>query len=220
MKRSMIVVVSLLTFFPLCLQAQAQDREAEKIMDKLSKAIASYKCLYFEYTLRIEDVQLNTSELRYGKVLTKGNKFKLSTNNLDVYSDGTNQWQYLKEENEVTVSLADPESDDLMSNPVGFITGNRKEYKQSLKGEVNEGDLVLTEIDFYPRDLKTPYSYVRVRINEKKQVPYSIKYVGKDGVHYTIRINNYAPDTDVPDDGEFVFDVAKHQDVIVNDLRG
>lgn len=210
------IAVILLFALPASLVAQ---KDVDKILNRMSEKIASFKCLYFEYTVRTEDTHQQTSELQYGKVLAKGKKFRMTTANVELYCDSITQWQYLKQEKEVVISLADPETDDFMVNPTGFITGDRKNFKQSLKGKVMEDGIDLTEIDFYPRDLKTPYAYIRTRIDEKRQLPYSIKYVGKDGVHYTIKINSHSSDIEMPDDSEFVFDVTKYQDITVVDLR-
>jgi outer membrane lipoprotein-sorting protein len=190
----------------------------DEVLDKLAETIASYKCLYLEYTLKTEDFHLETSELQDGKVMMKGSKYKVSTKDLDLYSDGLTQWQYLKEDNEVMISLADSAS-DIITNPLGFILGDKKEFKRKLKGEVNEDGFDLLEIDFYPWDLKTPYSCIRIRIDGSRQKPYSIKYVGKDGVHYTVKIKNYSPNIDIPEDGEFIFKSSKHPGVEIVDLR-
>jgi outer membrane lipoprotein-sorting protein len=211
-----IVFVLSLILLPFFAVSQ---KNVEEVLKKLSGTISSYKCLYFEYTLQTEDIRLKTSTLQDGKVLMKGNKYRLSTEDVDLYNDGVTQWQYLKENNEVMISLSDSAS-DIMTNPIGFIMGDKKEFKQKLKGEIIEDGLTLLEIDFYPWDLKTPYSYIRVRINEKKQMPYSIRYVGKDGVNYSIKIKNYTPDIeDIPVDTEFVFDTSKYQGIEIVDLR-
>ncbi|MDR2026658.1 MAG: outer membrane lipoprotein carrier protein LolA [Prevotellaceae bacterium] len=212
MRRIVVISLILLPFF-----ANSQ-KDVKEVLDKLSETVRSYKCLYFEYTMTIEDRHLNTSEMQDGKILMKGNKYRLSTKDTDIYCDGATQWQYLKEDNEVMISLPDSTS-DIVTNPLGFILGDRREFKQKLKGEVVEDGFNLLEIDFYPRNIKMPYSYIRVRIDDGRHKPYSIKYAGKDGVHYTIKIKNYTPDADIPDDGEFVFDASKHPDVETVDLR-
>jgi outer membrane lipoprotein-sorting protein len=201
--------------FPVFANSQ---KGVDEILDKLAETIASYKCLYFEYTLKTEDFHLDTSELQDGKALMKGNKYRLSTKDLDLYSDGLTQWQYLKEDNEVIISLADSTS-DIITNPLGFIVGDKKEFKRKLKGEVNEDGFDLLEIDFYPRDLKTPYSCIRIRIDDDRQKPHSIKYVGKDGVHYTVKIKNYTPNIEIPEDGEFIFESSKYPGIETVDLR-
>lgn len=211
-KTAVIVSIILYPFF-----ANSQ-KEAGEILDNLARTIASYKCLYFEYTLKTEDLQLNTSGMQDGKAMMKGNKYRLSTSDVELYNDGITQWQYLKADSEVVISLADSTS-DIVTNPVGFLLGDRKEFKQKLKGEVSEDGFNLLEIDFYPWDIKMPYSYIRIRIDSSKRRPYSIRYAGKDGVNYTIKIKNYTPDTDIPDDREFVFDPSKYPDIETVDLR-
>jgi outer membrane lipoprotein-sorting protein len=212
--KKVIVILSLISV-PLFANSQ---KGVDEVLNMLTKTISSYKCLYFEYTMKTEDLHLNTSELNDGKVMMKGNKYRLSTKDIDLYNDGITQWQYLKEDNEVMIYLADSAS-DIVANPLGFILGDKKDFKRKLKGEVIEDGFTLLEIDFYPWDLKTPYSYIRIRIDDSKQKPYSIKYVGKDGVNYTIKIKNYTPDIDVPEDMEFVFEPAKYPDVETVDLR-
>jgi outer membrane lipoprotein-sorting protein len=215
MKINKIAVVLVLILLPVFANSQ---KNIEEILNNLAKTISSYKCLYFEYTLKTEDTYLKTSEMQDGKVLMKGAKYRLSTKNIELYNDGITQWQYLKEDNEVMISPADSTS-DIIINPLGFILGDKKEFKQKLKGEVNEDGLNLLEIDFYPWDIKMPYSYIRVRIDDNSHKPYSIKYVGKDGVHYTIKIKNYTPDVEIPKDEEFVFESSKYPDIEIVDLR-
>jgi outer membrane lipoprotein-sorting protein len=197
--------------------AQSQ-KGVNEVLDDIAKTIASYKCLYFEYTLKTEDLHFNTSEMQDGKVLMKGDKYRLSTKNVELYNNGATQWQYLKDDNEVMISLADS-TDDIIANPIGFILGDKKEFKQKLKGDVIEDGLELLEIDFYPWNIKMPYSYIRIHIDDEKHKPYSIRYAGKDGVNYTIKIKNYTPNVDTPDDSVFVFDSSKYPDIEIVDLR-
>jgi len=215
MNKKLIIILLL---FGFALPAFSQG-DISAILSKLTKTIKSYKSLYFEYTLTIEDKQLNTSSMQDGKILAQGKKFKISTNDSFFFSDGETQWQYLKDDNEVVISSADPDSEDLLVNPIGFITGDKKEYKQRLKGEVNEDGFALTEIDFYPIDLKTPYSYIRIRIDEEKQKPYSIRYIGKDGVNYIIKIKSYTPNIEIPKEESFTFDASKYPNIEIIDLR-
>ncbi|MDR2286339.1 MAG: outer membrane lipoprotein carrier protein LolA [Prevotellaceae bacterium] len=215
MRINKITVVLLLVSFPFFANSQ---KDLEEVLDELARTIASYKCLYFEYTLKTEDLQLSTSTMQDGKAMMKGNKYRVSTKDIELYNDGTTQWQYLKEDNEVMISLADSTA-DIVANPLGFILGDKKEFKQKLKGEVNEDGFDLLEIDFYPKDIKMPYSFIRVRIDDSAHKPYSIKYAGKDGVNYTIKIKNYTPDDDIPEDEEFVFDTSKYPDIETVDLR-
>jgi outer membrane lipoprotein-sorting protein len=210
-----VIAVLLLVLYPFISNSQ---KGVTEVLDELAQTIASYKCLYFEYTIKTEDLHLNTSEMQDGKVLMKGNKYRLSTKDVELYNDGLTQWQYLKKDNEVMISLADS-TDDIVTNPLGFILGDKKEFKQKLKGEIIEDGFILLEVDFYPWNIKMPYSYIRLRIDDEKHKPYSIRYAGKDGVNYTVKIKNYTPDVDIPDDEEFVFDSSKYPDIETVDLR-
>jgi outer membrane lipoprotein-sorting protein len=215
MKTKTIIALFVMMYATVAVAAQ---RGVAEVLDELAATIKSYQCLYFEYTMTIADRHLHTSEMKDGKIIMKGNKFRLSTVDVDIYSDGATQWQYLKSDNELMISLADSTA-DIVSNPVGFIMGDKKDFKQLLKGEVVEDGFDLIEIDFYPWNIKMPYSCIRIRIDDRKHRPYSVKYIGKDGVDYIIKIKNYAPNIELPDDGEFVFDPSKYPDIEIVDLR-
>jgi hypothetical protein len=125
----------------------------------------------------------------------------------------------MKEDNELVISKADAESDDIISNPVQFLTGQHKDFKYKYVDKVDEDGKIWSEINYYPKNLKTPYSYIRLHFDEQKMQPYSIFYAGKDGVNYTVRLNIYMPDVETPKDEEFVFNPAKYPDIAITDLR-
>lgn len=212
---SFLLLFGLVTF-----GLSAQDNKAKELLSKLSTKVDSYQTLYIAYSITTENKQKGVQKMEEGQVIARKNKFKLTTPKIDIYSDGTNQWMHLKEENEVNISKVDPNADDIFSNPIKFLTGQRKDFKYKYKGEVEADGRVLTEIDYYPKDLKAPYSIIRLRLNEKSMEPYSIQYFGKEGMNYLIRLKNYMPNVSpAPVDTDFVFDTTKYPDIEVIDLR-
>jgi hypothetical protein len=199
--------------------AVAQGDPSEKLLDKLAKKLKSHKNLYIEYTVIVRNKQTESNSFEDGKISSKGNRFKLTSKTTDIYCDGLTQWTYLKADNEVMISKADADSDDVISNPVRFLTGKRKEFKYKYADKVEEDGKRWSEINYFPKDLKTPYSYIKLRFDEQKMQPYSIFYSGKDGVDYTVRLKTYIPDTDMPNDEDFVFNPMKYPDIVITDLR-
>ena len=212
------IVLSLL-ILALSAAATAQGDPSQKLLDKLGRKVKSHKNLYIEYTVIVKNKQTETNSFEDGKINAKGNRFKLISKSADVYCDGTTQWTYLKTDNEVIISPADADSDDVMSNPVRFLTGKRKDFKYKYVDKVEEDGKSWSEINYYPKDLKTPYSYIKLRFDEQKLQPYNIFYSGKDGVDYTVRLKTYLPDVKTSADEEFVFDPGKYPDIVITDLR-
>jgi outer membrane lipoprotein-sorting protein len=212
-------IILTMWIFAFSTAATAQGDPSQKLLDKLAKKVKSYKNLYIEYTVIVKNKQTETSSFEDGKITSKGNRFKLTSKSADVYCDGTTQWTYLKEDNEVMISKADSESDDMVSNPVRFLTGKRKDFKYKYTDKVEEDGEVRSEISYFPKDLNTPYSYIKLRFDEGKMQPYSIFYAGKDGVDYTVRLKTYMPDAESPKNEEFVFDPSKYHDIVITDLR-
>ena len=124
----------------------------------------------------------------------------------------------MKDIQEVNIQTVDKSGDDFLSDPVKFLTGQRKDFKYFYKGLVKEDGKTFTEIDYTPKNVKAPYSYIRLHIDEKTLTPYSLKYHGRDGVHYTIRLTNYIPNVDISV-MNFVFAPSQYPDIIINDLR-
>lgn len=214
MKKIIILTLVLLPFI-----VTAQDDKAKDILKKLAKTVDSYKSLYIEYGILTENQQLQTKERQDGKVTAQKNKFKLVANkDLEVYSDGVNKWTYMKDVQEINIQKVDNSADDIFSDPVKFLTGQRKDFKYKYKGLVQEDGKTLTEIDYYPKNVKAPYSIIRLHLDENTLTPYSVKYFGKDGMLYTVRLKNYLPNVDVSD-VNFTFDPSKYPNAEVIDLR-
>lgn len=215
MRETLIVVCGVILFSAVSVFAQDNSKA---VLSALTKEVDSYSSLYVEYNMLTENKQLNTSKRDAGKLTASKNRFKLTTGNLEVYCDGETQWSYIKDANEVTISLADPDGDDIFSNPVKFITGQRKDFKYKYKGEVEVDGKVLTEIDYYPKDLQAPYSIIRMHLDQKKMQPHSIKYFGKDGVLFTLNLVQYKPNIPVTTT-EFTFNPSGIPEIEIVDLR-
>ncbi|MDR1054636.1 MAG: outer membrane lipoprotein carrier protein LolA [Prevotellaceae bacterium] len=215
--KKLIFLLSIL--IPVFAFGQSESKKATDILKKLEKKVDSYKSLYIEYNILVENQQLKTQERQEGKVTAQKNKFQIVANKeLEVYCDGKTKWTYMKDVQEINIQNVDSDADDIFSDPVKFLTGQRKDFKYYYKGLVQEDGKTYTEIDYYPKNIKAPYSYIRLHVNEDTLMPYSIKYHSRDGVHYTIRLKIYLPDVDVSN-VNFTFDPSKYPNIEVVDLR-
>ena len=212
--------ILLITFAPFITWGQQYDsKKATEILKKLEKKVDSFKSLHIEYGILVENQQEQIQERQEGKVTAQKSKFKLiASKGIEVYCDGKTKWTYMKDVQEVNIQDVDPEADDIFSDPVKFLTGQRKDFKYNYKGLVQEDGKTFTEIDYHPKNTKAPYHTIRLHIDEKTLTPYSIKYMGRDGTHYAVRIKSYMPDIDISNI-DFTFDPSKYSDIEVVDLR-
>lgn len=201
--------------------AQGKATDPRKILDAMSKKISSYTSVSIDFNIVHEDNQNVTTNTESGRIVAKDKdfrKFKITMSNSDIYCDGITKWLYMKDVEEINITSADFDSDDMNDNPVKFFTVNRKDMKYSYKQTITENQKQLDEIDFYPKDRNAAYSIIRLHIEKTTKHPLRIKYFGKDGNNYTVNVNKITPNLTI-DDKTFDFDVKKYPDAEIVDLR-
>jgi outer membrane lipoprotein-sorting protein len=144
--------------------------------------------------------------------LMKQNKYKLSSQGSTVYYNGVTMWTYTSANNEVTVTEPEKQAGDFMSNPAGFFTLYKRDFKYRYLRETMVNGSRCHEIDLFPRNLNQPYTRIKVFIGTQSDLPEIISSVGKDGVDYTVYLKNTVLDREVAD-AAFTFDPAKFKKV-------
>ena len=216
-----ILSISLLSF--ILFNSFAQDdyeqntKKAKEILDKVSAKTKSYNTISADFTFSMENLQEEISETNEGKILIKGDKYKVTLMGVDTYFDGKTIYTFLKEAEEVNITEPDPEDEETL-NPATIFTIYDKGFKYRYVGEGTENGKTFYEIDLYPENRDKPYSRIKLRILKDELTLYSLRQVGKDGNNYTVVVNSMK--TNIPlDDSDFVFDPAKYPDVDVIDMR-
>jgi len=216
-----ILSISLLSF--ILFNSFAQDdyeqntKKAKEILDKVSAKTKSYNTISADFTFSMENLQEEISETNEGKILIKGDKYKVTLMGVDTYFDGKTIYTFLKEAEEVNITEPDPEDEETL-NPATIFTIYDKGFKYRYVGEGTENGKTFYEIDLYPENRDKPYSRIKLRVLKDELTLYSLRQVGKDGNNYTVVVNSMK--TNIPlDDSDFVFDPAKYPDVDVIDMR-
>jgi outer membrane lipoprotein-sorting protein len=199
--------------------AVLQDPEAAKILDRVASTINSLQSMKADFELLIEDRKEKTKNSSTGNLLLKHNKYKLISEGSTVYFNGTTMWTYVSANNEVTITEPSVNAADFMSNPAGFFTSYKKEFKFRFIREVNKNGILCYEIDLFPKNLNQPYSRIKVFVNKSSDLPAVISSIGKDGVDYTVILKNTVVNQEVPDTA-FSFDPAKFKKIEIIDMRG
>lgn len=199
----------------------AGQSDARKILDAMTKKINSYTSVSIDFNIVHEDNQNQITDTESGRLIAKGKdfcKFKITMPNSDIYCDGQTKWLYMKDVDEINIFLADFDSEEMNDNPVKFFTVNRKDMKYSYKKTFTENQRELDEVDFYPKDKNAAYSIIRLHIEKNTNHPLSIKYFGKDGNNYIIKVNKITPNLTI-DDKLFDFDITKYPNTEIVDMR-
>ena len=218
-------VFSVLTFVLAVLVANAQtganptksDPEAKKILDAVSARFKTFASPRAAFTYQVENAQGKPLSTKRGSVVMKGNKFKVSMDGMEIFSDGRTVWNYDKSANEVTVNNLN-ESGSGMTPQKIFTNFYDKDFYYKLNGAKKQGGKTVQEIELTPTDKTRPYHKVYVWVDKVANTIYSARFLEKSGGRYSYTINELKP-TSTLADSEFVFNKSKYPGVEVVDLR-
>jgi outer membrane lipoprotein-sorting protein len=164
-----------------------QDAAAEPFLEQISKLFDPAKALQIEFKYEVFTPDPPSKVSDYGSIIIKGDKYKLKTEDGEMYFNGKNMWVYNLASKEVYKSIPEAESmDEMLMSPFRLIKDYRKFYKYRLKEDVSLSGTAYAQIELYPQDLKTSYSIMRVLINRKTEQFYSFSMQQKNGTLYTI----------------------------------
>ncbi len=217
MKYKILIPAALFMFFAYGSSLAQRDSKADKILKEVSAKYKSYKSLTADFKLEIENQKDKTKTTETGKIIIKGNMYKLELKDQEIVSDGKSIWTYLKEANEVQINAANSKNDDAIS-PTRIFTIYESGFRTKYAGEKKSGGIALQHIELVPEDSKKPYFKIQLSINKAQDYITSAKILNKDGTTLTYSVNKFNPDMPAPDN-LFSFDTSKHPGVEVVDLR-
>lgn len=213
MKRISLLITLILT--ASVLWAQDVDGGATPILKKLATKYMGYSTMKIEYSYKCEknDKLLDS---KTGVMTIKGNKYTFVFGNQTSYCDGKTLWNYQKDIKEVSIYEYIEEEDNLL-NPAKILSDWNKEYRAKFIRDDSENGKVVQIIDLMPIKSSSFYK-IRLVIDKAQQEIVSVTAYEKDNTTYSYHIDKMTVNNPV-DDATFVFEVAKHPDVDVNDMR-
>ena len=206
-------------FLPISLYAQ-QDSQAGVILDKFAENNKSFKTIKASFQLTVIDLQQDSKELFDGNIALKEGMFKLGLMDNITYYDKTTVWNYIPDVQEVNINAAEDVDigDSFLTNPAGLFTMYKEDYKYRLIGEKNIEKEIQYFIELVPKDRNSEYTSIKLLISKNNLSLQSATFMGKDGIHYIIKITRFEHDIKL-EDSYFRFNPAEHPDVEVIDLR-
>src|SRR5829696_1905995 len=218
-------IFTLLSLVSFTLMASAQkstnptknDPEAKKLLDAVSAKFKTYTSPQASFTYKVENAQGKALSTKTGNVTMKGNKFKVSMDGMEIYSDGKTVWNFDKSANEVTVNNVTEGSGSMTPQKI-FTNFYDKDFFYKLNGTKKEGGKTLSEIELTPTDKTRPYHKVYVMVDKASNSIYSAKFLEKSGGRYSYTVNSMKAAASAADT-EFTFNKSKYPGVEVVDLR-
>jgi outer membrane lipoprotein carrier protein len=201
----------------ISLAAQAQyDPNALTILDAMSKKYKAFTSFEADLTCNLTNDADKVNDAFVGKILVKGDKFKLTLPGQVILNNGATTWTYLPEEKEVTIDNFDPTSDDI--NPAKIYEIYKKNFKYRELPEETEGGELCSVIQLAPEKKDVQYFQIVMKISKKDKSIKSWTMFEKSGNRFKYTISKFAPNVKA-EDAMFVWDAKKYPGVEENDLR-
>lgn len=173
------------------------DPKALEILDAMSK---KYKELTsFEANLSINlinEVEKVNDEFK-GKIVVKGDKFKLTLPEQEVINNGTTTWTYLPEAKEVNIDNFDATSDDI--NPAKIYEIYKKNFKYLYLNEEMDNNVMCEVIDLVPEKKDAQFFKIKMKIGKKDRSIQSWTMYDKSGNRFRYSITKFVPNVKVDD---------------------
>lgn len=212
-----IVLILMGVCFSLATFAQSAPL-GKDVVNSFSVKMQNLTSLSAKFSFTLENLKEKISDTHEGDIVVKGKKYNLELMGMEAYFDGKTKWQYNKEANEVTISEPTILEGGFFDDPTKLFKDYEKNFKSKYIGEKVEKGRTIYELELYPVDLKTPYSRLNLKFDKKTLEPVQIKYQGKDGNNYIIKVKVFRSNVPVRDE-RFTFEPKKHKGIEIVDMR-
>jgi outer membrane lipoprotein carrier protein len=188
------------------------------VVAEFSAKMQKLTTLSAKFSFTLENLQEKITDTHEGDIVVKGKKYNLDLMGMEAFYDGVTKWQYNKQANEVTISKPTVIEGGFFDDPTKLFKDYEKNFKSKFIGEKVEKGRTIYELELYPIDLKTPYSKLNLKFDKRSLEPVQIKYQGKDGNNYIIKVKVFRSNLPIRDE-RFTFDPKKHKGIEIIDMR-
>ena len=210
----------LLTAFCLFSLPHLTAQQTNKAVTLLNQASAAYLKaggINATFTLQLLQASGTKGDLMKGTIKLKGKKFKLEVEDMITWFDGSNQWVYLKQNQEVNVSNPS-EEELLMVNPVNVFQLYKHGYASSYQGLKAHNGKQAHAITLTPNDKYSTLKSIVALFDKDNLRPLQINIVNKDQSGTLINIPTYQTGQTYPDN-LFIYPAKDYPSNQVIDLR-
>lgn len=207
--------ILILTFLLASALAAAQnDPAAISVLDRFSSAALAAPSVTMDFDFGINDLTDGSSSVNSGKIVLSNDRYRLEMDDYIVWFNGETNWNYLVNEEEVTITKPGEDEVSFLTRPSSIFSMYKSGYRTRLVDETADAWV----IDLYPEETDTDLIRVRLTILKSSLNPAAIEYKNRSGITYTVKVKSY----DLKkkhDPSWFSFVRSDYRDAEVIDLR-
>ena len=183
--------------------------DAKAVLDRVTNKLKGNKGISANFVLTTKDKKNVSRGSKSGQILVKGQKYYLKQGNVEIFSDGSKNWNYNTADKEVTVTDADDNNSGF--TPAKFL-GNfyDKDFTYSLVSSAGSS----YQISLIPTDKRKNYKQVTVFVDKAKDVVTKAQVLDKGDNTIDFTLSNVNLSAAIPDT-KFMFDAKAHPGVEV-----
>ena len=208
-------VYQILIFVFLSLSLKAQSPEAaKKLLDEVSKTIASFDNLSFDFTYVLENRQENIRQETNGFATISGNLYKVNFLGNEQLFDGEKTYTVVPENEEVTISSPE-EGDDFGINPSELLVFYKSGYAYQWDIKQNVLGLPIQFIKLIPNQENKDLKYLLLGVDMNRKTIYRLIEIASSETRTTLTLKNLKTNANLSPDF-FTFDDSKYPDYYIN----
>lgn len=216
---SIILCVLFLTTAALSAQNAHEPRaeqQATEMLTRASEKVKSFTSMEIEFSYEMENSAMGISESMSGRLLAKGDKYRMIVGDNVFISDGETVWNYLDDLYEIHINYVENMEGGL--TPTALLENFEDEYRgKYIRQETHKGKTV-NIIDLVPN---TPQSFFKYRVAidaADDMIIYTIAY-DRHGGTYTYSLDKVRTNHNISD-AVFVFNKDEFpSDIDIIDMR-
>ena len=136
------------------------DPNAFSVLEAMSKRYKSFTAFEANITYTLTNDVSKVNEKFEGRIIVKGDKFRLILPEQEVINNGAITWTYIPEAKEVTIDNFDPGSDDI--NPSKIYEIYKKGFKYLMLEPETEAGIKVDVIDLVPEKKDAQYFKIKM----------------------------------------------------------
>ena len=212
------ISLSLLLLMMIVQAFSQQDSKAEPYLQAVSEQFDMEEGYLIHMDYIREDIMRETSAEGEGTVWMKGLNYKIVVDEVIVYYDGEKLFSQNTENEEVYVSVPDPNQPGyLQAVPIRIIKSYALDFKYRYMGNTSFKGKDRVEIQLYPKEITGPYALMKMLINPGSLKLEAIQLKHKEGILYTMVLSEMKEQASL-DEQTFTFDPASYPNTEIIEL--
>ncbi len=209
-----IFLTNFLLFFSLHVHTQTPE-DAKKLLDEVSKTIAGFENLSFNFTYVLENRQENIRQETNGSATISGDFYKLNFLGNEQLFDGNKTYTIIPENEEITISNSE-EGNEFGINPSELLVFYKKGYAYQWDIKQNVMNRAVQFVKLIPNEENKDLKYLLLGIDLQTKTIYRLIEITKSETRTTLTLKNLKTNATLSPNF-FNFDISKYPGFYIND---